>query len=1215
MGEEGGYELNSRERLWRQQMHAMRKRVERDPYEAVFGKRFEPFWSPLVPSWMREEMGLPVWQAKDFSKPADPIPSNAAPTNKDLNGKLDDMSELIRKDREFTRQKLETDKKMGKESNKTPSDSGKAVERPVEPNPTQKPTAYSYAFSSSWDSWTNKTKRVEWDSVSGATRKYEYDPISNRMIQTEAHYPAQTKTFELPKSAVGGTLYKGTSSNATTSTSPDKEVETGAVNIPVKPPPEGRKSIPIPPPLSQPSYNVPMGFQPKPTSVGPLKSTAIAQGVPRPAALTAFPEKATSTEIWKADNDLASLTAEEVRAGMAKLKPIPRATSTVTSTSPPPPATNPQQQGEQDFSSLDAQPHIDALLKRREAVAAAFHRVRQMSEWDQAEMDVILQRELESLQKKREKLMKDEKGLFHIERQKREVEKLDQRIRAVGVRIARLDGRIAGEAEVQPDNSAEVVEGAADTKSAAGKVTPAILQSSLDRMQTKDSVSPKADLDVDADDAAAHESTEPLPATAAANVPEQWSQQADLLQADRVKRTVAKIPYADMRTLITDSTSTSRGRDVADPALLHQPTSSDSKAGAAEQSPTPRKVESSHYLGRRVLRPLNAESVARVASLLERYVDADVLRGVGASREQMMAKMETEVKDVKSRMEAHEGRFVRHHLGTGPGASMTDQMKKASAAEQPIEPAARIRESIVNIKKRSVETADAKISGGQEASEVMKRWQERYAAKVKALRGELETAYKQSTVHSEKHLERIAELEAALKAAEKASRVSEMERGLKDKYAAKMRAMRAELDTAYKQSTVHSEKHLERIRELQAQLEEARKALAPSGYAAASTTAAPELTQAEGDVSADVAKFAGTEKWYKQPATTPQSIKREMEKAELKRKDRELVKEVRRIYEDAYGVIGSEKEQKRKEAEDSTPMKELMKKRKGVVEVESDVDLGEALAKYETDMKGENVTMGAQRTALVEELKGRQRQMAAAMERAAHEGPKAVGAETAIPGTAPAAAVVEAGSAIPWAEPPLYQILAYDSGNDRISSATTTSNFAGATEEPVSIPKALSQLYAPTKFVTELAELQGKGWLVVHAGREVLVFRKVDTETKPSPTEPAAQNSEPTTAVPPAELTHTPDPGAEQPDYVIRHYPRVKREEYPVFTGQRRKWQGFLRTQLKRERKRRARRWRWVIGSGLTFAGVAYVVGSVEERGRGEAEKRRKAEAVRRREG
>jgi len=84
-------------------------------------------------------------------------------------------------------------------------------------------------------------------------------------------------------------------------------------------------------------------------------------------------------------------------------------------------------------------------------------------------------------------------------------------------------------------------------------------------------------------------------------------------------------------------------------------------------------------------------------------------------------------------------------------------------------------------------------------------------------------------------------------------------------------------------------------------------------------------------------------------------------------------------------------------------------------------------------------------------------------------------------------------SAIEWEHPPLYKVLAYDSGNDKFSTATTTTPaFSGATvETPISIPQALSQLYQPARFVPHFAELQQEGFQVIHGTRDLLVFKKV----------------------------------------------------------------------------------------------------------------------------
>lgn len=139
--EEGdGYELSARERAWKEQMERMRQRIAQDPYEAIFGKRFEPFWGSLVPSWMREEIGLP----SASQKTADP--------------KTDET-------RNFA--------KVAPVSAKQTAAASK----------TETPAAsYAYSSSTSWDSWTNKARKAEWDSVSGETKHYEYDPISHRMV-------------------------------------------------------------------------------------------------------------------------------------------------------------------------------------------------------------------------------------------------------------------------------------------------------------------------------------------------------------------------------------------------------------------------------------------------------------------------------------------------------------------------------------------------------------------------------------------------------------------------------------------------------------------------------------------------------------------------------------------------------------------------------------------------------------------------------------------------------------------------------------------------------------------------------------------------------------------------------------------------------------------------------------------------------------------------
>jgi hypothetical protein len=260
---------------------------------------------------------------------------------------------------------------------------------------------------------------------------------------------------------------------------------------------------------------------------------------------------------------------------------------------------------------------------------------------------------------------------------------------------------------------------------------------------------------------------------------------------------------------------------------------------------------------------------------------------------------------------------------------------------------------------------------------------------------------------------------------------------------------------------------------------------------------------------------------------------------------------------------------------------------------------------------------------------------------------------------------------VQWAIPPLYKVLAYDSGNDMMSTATTTSNFTG-TETPISIPEALSQLYAPARFVGAFAELQHEGYQVIYGTKDLLVFRRVakpsaasveqatpaladhglvagqnhpdhwNVDSAVKPVDSKMSNESASTGVNPIDGTsrmqadymnkiiakaaqqNNPDSTSpaksvlpDESDNVFdtetdwRHYPRVKREEYPVFTGTRRKWRQsrrsedatstqhkFERREQREQRRRRRAVWRTAIGTGIVGAGVAYFVGAAAEKSR-----------------
>ncbi len=303
-----------------------------------------------------------------------------------------------------------------------------------------------------------------------------------------------------------------------------------------------------------------------------------------------------------------------------------------------------------------------------------------------------------------------------------------------------------------------------------------------------------------------------------------------------------------------------------------------------------------------------------------------------------------------------------------------------------------------------------------------------------------------------------------------------------NRYAHKIRSLRQELEVAYKQSTVHAEKHLERVRYLEQELEKAQKA---SGGATNGSTrnAVEEL----------------------------KSTAWKLEKAAQKKRDDELVKEVKSIYERTYGIIDTEHRQPQPEKKPDVTRQTYGMKPKQVIEVESDVDLGEALARYEKAAPPYNFS----KANLENEIAVKERDFYDAQGQSAQARtqqpagkrlvddsmPKLIPTEITKMSAEEAAAEqskVEPTNeaAVRWAEPPVYKVLAYDSGNDMMSTATTTSNFTGA-ETPISIPQALSQLYQPARFVPHFAQLQKDGYQVIFGTKDLLVFKKVK---EPAPT-------------------------------------------------------------------------------------------------------------------
>jgi len=405
--------------------------------------------------------------------------------------------------------------------------------------------------------------------------------------------------------------------------------------------------------------------------------------------------------------------------------------------------------------------------------------------------------------------------------------------------------------------------------------------------------------------------------------------------------------------------------------------------------------------------------------------------------------------------------------------------------------------------------------------------------------------------------------------------------------------------------------------------------------------------------------------------------------SERRSTNRTLVDEIKDIYESRYGPIDTMKAE-RKPADHTVADEDVYESRHGaidtmkaepqVVEVETDVDLGKALADYEKQQESD--FQQPQRTLEAE---------IAAEEKAAHEAqalldpyplscqetPQPRSAKLSLDQDAHGTRIVDdetyqvhsssanvGDSSAPsctilWEEPPLYRILAHDSGNDLLTTAMTSSNISN-NETPISIPQALSQLYQPARFVPHFAELQREGFQVIYGAKDLLVFKKVKTrgvdQAEPSldshttinksvtaevksypagvnPIDGMSHSIEPSTGSfasptgfvgdrwdtfsrserdPPsraATQSNTESTESEtrrdlDEDSDVRHYPRVRREEH-VFSGSR---LGRMKS-AKREAKEARRKWRgwrgrfrWALSVGLGAGAVAYGVGAIAER-------------------
>ena len=294
----------------------------------------------------------------------------------------------------------------------------------------------------------------------------------------------------------------------------------------------------------------------------------------------------------------------------------------------------------------------------------------------------------------------------------------------------------------------------------------------------------------------------------------------------------------------------------------------------------------------------------------------------------------------------------------------------------------------------------------------------------------------------------------------------------------------------------------------------------------------------EGDMSANVHEFASRDRWYKKRAPHAADWERQNTDCyQQQSKDRELVREIRGIYEDVYGTIDTKHRQNAsdstlRDTEDTTG-REPDQKRLGEpvgastasVSAEptsphSSENLSQRLEQRRQDGNQEiwarkleeeeqklheewHETKDLIHTVLIQlnQLANSPRLRPQDSSKESHKTETASTAYQAQvdrdagfcldrrPSISPSTPSVTETPFMP--APSVYKVLVYDYSTKKVTIANTTSTNPAADETPLSVSQILPRLSHPVPFVAHFPALQSAGYEIVSGKGGVLVFKKV----------------------------------------------------------------------------------------------------------------------------
>ncbi|KAL9590287.1 MAG: hypothetical protein Q9203_000909 [Teloschistes exilis] len=291
--------------------------------------------------------------------------------------------------------------------------------------------------------------------------------------------------------------------------------------------------------------------------------------------------------------------------------------------------------------------------------------------------------------------------------------------------------------------------------------------------------------------------------------------------------------------------------------------------------------------------------------------------------------------------------------------------------------------------------------------------------------------------------------------------------------------------------------------------------------------------QGEGDMASNVHEFASRDRWYKRKA--PHAAGTEEQMAIQSAKDRSLIREIRGIYEDTYGIIDT----KHRQTGTRTPTPGPPESTKGAAaspltsqenRVQRPADgeqrnpqsqeplsvrekIATLLEQFTDDSRSMQKLLGAPEltSQIREEIFHRNRSMRNASDgifEALSSNPPKVSKESvqqAIQATKPSIAVDSQKQSDPVPSSTdiskpctVYSVLAYDPSIQQVTTADMSSPGESSSERRLSLSEALSSLTDPAKFLPHLTTLQSQGYEIVSSDTNILVLRKVHKAPLPS---------------------------------------------------------------------------------------------------------------------